>query len=63
MDKSKMSDEYYSIYIENDKVADHMPLTYALILIKAIYSEFYNEKNLKVTIQKESYEVVSGEEV
>ena len=63
MDKSKMIDEYYSIYIGKDKVADHMPLTYALILIKAIYSEFYNEKNLKVTIQKENYEVVNSEEV
>ena len=63
MGKNKMNDEYYSIYIENNKVADYMSLTYALIFIKAIYSEFYNEKNLKVTIQKENYEVVSGEEV
>lgn len=63
MGKNKMSDEYYSIYIENNKIADHIPLTYALIFIKAIYLEFYNEKNLKVIIQKENYEVVSGEEI
>lgn len=63
MGKNKMSDEYYSIYIENNKIADHISLTYALIFIKAIYLEFYNEKNLKVTLQKENYEVVSSEGV
>lgn len=47
-----MSTETYSIYVENNKVAEYMPLTYALILIKAIYVEFYNEKNLKVTIKR-----------
>ena len=57
MDKKKMYNEYYSIYVENNKVAEYMPLTYALILIKAVYAEFYNEKNLKVIIQKENQEV------
>ena len=47
-----MSSDIYSIYVENNKVADNLPLTYALILIKAIYVEFYNEKNLKVTIKR-----------
>ena len=47
-----MSADTYSIYVENNKVADNLPLTYALILIKAIYVEFYNEKNLKVIIKR-----------
>ena len=47
-----MSTDTYSIYVENNKVAENMPLTYALILIKAIYVEFYNEKNLKVIIKR-----------
>ena len=49
-----MNSETYSVYVEDNKVAEHMPLNYALILVKAVYVEFYNEKRLKVTIKRES---------
>lgn len=46
------SNEFYSVYIENDKVATRMPLAIALILAKAIYAEYYNEKDLRVGIER-----------
>lgn len=52
-----MGSETYSVYVENDMVAEHMPLNYALILTKAIYMEFYNEKNLRVAIKRVPNEV------
>ena len=58
-----MSSELYEIYIDNDCIARHMPLQFALILIKAIYSEFYAEPELKVTIKKYNPDTVSAEEV
>ena len=39
-----------------------MPLQFALILTKAIYSEFYAEPKLKVTIQKMQLEAEVEEE-
>lgn len=47
-----MSSEFYNIWIDENLVAQRMPLQFALILIKAIYGEFYAEPNLKVTIEK-----------
>jgi len=44
--------EFYSVYIDDDAVAKYMPLQFALILVKAIYSEFYAEPKLRVTIEK-----------
>lgn len=55
MEKIKMDINFYSIRVENDIVAQHMPLQYALMLIKVIYNEFYAEPTLKVTIEKEKY--------
>ena len=51
-----MGSEFYKVYVDNNCVGENMPLQFALILIKAIYSEFYAEPNLKVTIKKVSYE-------
>lgn len=47
-----MNSEFYSVYIENDRVATRMPLAIAIILAKAIYAEYYNEKNLRVGIER-----------
>lgn len=47
-----MNKELYQIKIDNDIVAQYMPLQFALILIKAMYSEFYAEPKLAVTIEK-----------
>ena len=56
-----MQSEYYKVYIDNNLVGDYMPLQFALILVKAIYSEFYNELNLKVMIEKQLYEATAEE--
>ena len=48
-----MNNELFTVYVENNPVAEKMPLQFALFLIKAIYSEFYAEPNLKVTIEKQ----------
>jgi hypothetical protein len=48
----KMNSEMFTVSVNEDTVAEFMPLQYALILTKAIYSEFYAEPNLKVTIEK-----------
>ena len=48
--------EFYNVYIDDNAVAENMPLQFALILVKAIYSEFYAESKLKVTIEKIQFE-------
>lgn len=47
-----MPTELYKVYIDDNAVAENMPLQFALILVKAIYSEFYAEPKLRVTIEK-----------
>ena len=58
-----MPNEYYKVYVGNNIVGDYMPLQFALILTKAIYTEFYNEPGLKVTIEKCNNDTVKAEEV
>lgn len=48
--------EFYNVYIDDNAVAENMPLQFALILVKAIYSEFYAEPKLRVTIEKIQFE-------
>ena len=47
-----MSSEYFKVSVDGNTVAEYMPLQFALILVKAIYSEFYAEPKLTVTIEK-----------
>ena len=47
-----MNSEFYNVYVDDNCVAKNMPLQFALILTKAIYTEFYAEPKLKVTIEK-----------
>lgn len=53
-----MNSDYFKVSINGDTVADHMPLQFALILTKSIYSEFYAEPNLAVTIEKMKFDTV-----
>lgn len=57
-----MGTEYFRVYVNEDLVGEYMPLQFALILTKAIYSEFYAEPKLKVTIQKMQLETEAGVE-
>ena len=47
-----MNNEYFKVSVDGNLVAEYMPLQFALILTKAIYSEFYAEPKLAVTIEK-----------
>lgn len=48
-----MGCDTYSVMIENTVVAKGMSIEHACIFVKAIYNEFYNEKNLTVSLVKE----------
>lgn len=52
----EMTNEYFTVEVNGNLVAEAMPLQYALILTKAIYSEFYAEPGLKVSIEKYTIE-------
>lgn len=58
-----MGTEYFRVYVDEDLVGEYMPLQFALILAKAIYSEFYAEPKLKVTIQKMQLETEAEVEI
>lgn len=47
-----MNSDFYNVYVDDNAVAENMPLQYALVLTKAIYVEFYAEPNLRVTIER-----------
>ena len=51
-----MSSEFYNVYIDDNCIAENMPLQFALILTKAIYGEFYAEPKLKVSIERVSFD-------
>lgn len=56
-----MPTELYKVYIDDNTIAESMPLQFALILTKAIYSEFYAEPKLRVTIEKMQLETEAEE--
>ena len=51
-----MSSNFYNVYVDENCVAENMPLQFALILVKAIYGEFYAEPKLKVSIERVSFD-------
>ena len=61
--EQKMSSEFYNVYVDDNCVAENMPLQFALILTKAIYTEFYAEPKLKVTIERVSFDTESEEPI
>ena len=50
------SSEFYNVYVDDNRIAENMPLQFALILTKAIYEEFYAEPKLKVSIERVSFD-------
>lgn len=50
------SSEFYNVYVDDNCIAENMPLQFALILTKAIYGEFYAEPKLKVSIERVSFD-------
>lgn len=58
-----MNSELYKVYIGSENcVGKYMPLQFALILTKAIYSEFYAEPELEVTIKRMYFDTTSAED-
>lgn len=58
-----MNSEYFKVEVDGNTVAEYMPLRFALILTKAICSEFYIEPNFAVTIEKMQLERRDDSEV
>ena len=60
-----MNSEYYEVYIgsEEECVGKYIPLQYALILTKAIYSEFYAEPKLEDTKKKMYLDTETAEDI
>ena len=49
-----MECDLYKVSTLNIDVARYMPLETALILVKALMTEYYNEPNLEYTIKREN---------
>lgn len=47
-----MNSRFYRIKINNDVMAENMSLQIALVLVKAMYEEFYNEPDLVISIER-----------
>lgn len=56
-----MGIELFSLWIDSNCVAKEMSIETAAILMKALFNYYYNESDLKITIQRQNYEpVVDG---
>ena len=47
-----MPERIYKCYIGEELIAESVSIETALILIKALFSEYYNEERMKITIQE-----------
>ena len=52
MELKTMNSRFYRIKINNDIMAENMSLQIALVLVKAMYEEFYNEPDLVISIER-----------
>lgn len=53
-----MGIELFSLWIDNVCVAKEMQIETAAVLMKALFNEYYNETDLKITIQRQNCEPV-----
>lgn len=59
-----MGIELFSLWIDSDCVAKEMSMETAAVLMKALFNEYYNEPDLKITIERQNYEpVMDGSEL
>lgn len=49
-----MEEKMYCVLIEDEIVATGMDSEIAILLVKAIFEEYYNEKDLSVTVRRET---------
>ena len=57
-----MGCDTYSVMIENTVVAKGMSIEHAVLFVKAIFDEYYNEKTMKVSLVKEPRSWEEGDE-
>ena len=57
-----MGCDTYSVMIDNVVVSKGMSIEHAVLFVRAIYNEYYNEKNMKVSLVKEPRSWEEGEE-
>lgn len=51
-----MKEDKYSVIVDNEKIAQHMTLEIASILVRALCEKWYEESNLVISIARESEE-------
>lgn len=49
-----MNSDYYSVMIDNVAIAKGMSLGNALILVKALFQEYYMDNDLSISIAREA---------
>ena len=57
-----MNCDTYRIIYGGNAIASGMPLETALILLKALFLEYYNDTAIRYTLEKEPYAVAEGEQ-
>ncbi len=56
-----MGEEFYSVKIDNTVIAKEMSIGNAVILVKALFQEWYRESDLSITIVKEKHDRCCGD--
>ena len=57
-----MSEKKYQVFIDGNLVAQSMRLEYALLFVKAVFEEYYNDHNMEVMV-KEMPQLVDEDEI
>ena len=56
-----MGTRRYRVFVDGKAIAQAMPLEYAIVLIRAIFEEYYNDHNMEVMIKEMPQEVDEDE--
>lgn len=56
-----MVTERYRIFVNGKAVAQAVPLEYAMVFIRAIFEEYYNDHNMEVMIKEMPHEIDEDE--
>lgn len=46
-----MKDTIYEVLVDDHIIAKCLPLNYALILVKGVFYEYYNDTSMQITIR------------
>lgn len=56
-----MNSTLYDVYLNNYTIANGLELQYAVILIKGLFEEFYNDHDMTVSIKEHKRELENNE--